>query len=88
MAVHSSVRSMYVLECDVRAGTRIPLAFFWGDEKCYGQDRSDRSGSDGPVSYRENAVLKPHARSNYKLSPTTASLMQGLPPQCLNFDYV
>ena len=39
---------MYVLECDVRAGTRIPLALYFWDEKCYGQDRSDRSGSDGP----------------------------------------
>ena len=31
---------------------RIPLALFFGgggDEKCYGQDLSDRSGSDGPV---------------------------------------
>ena len=33
------------------SGLESPSHFFYCDENCYGQDRSDRSGSDGPVYY-------------------------------------
>ena len=36
-------------------GLESPSHFFW-DEKCYSQDRSDHSGSDGPAQWREEAI--------------------------------
>ena len=62
---------MYVFECDVRAWTRIPLTLFFWDEKCYGQDRSDHSGSDGPAQWREEAIKYIEKLSGMCISPIT-----------------
>ena len=56
MAVHSRSIVAYVVRTYLSVmyvpGLESPSHFFWGggggDEKCYGQDRSDGSGSDGP----------------------------------------
>ena len=40
-SIRTYLSAMYVL------GLESPSHFFW-DEKCYSQDRSDRSGSGGP----------------------------------------
>ena len=56
MAVHSRSIVAYVVVrtyLSVMYVSNPPRTFFWGgggggDEKCYGKDLSDRSGSDGP----------------------------------------
>ena len=59
-AQYSCGHSTYVLV--YTPGLESPSHFFW-DEKCYGQDCSDRSGSDGPVLGPSVRIINGPAKS-------------------------